>query len=88
VGSYWSKAVQIDVVGLRDDGWTDLGECKWGAVRSPRAVEDELAKKIQEYPNRRNATVGRRIFTRHERPAGEERGGTKWHSLEDLYRPL
>jgi uncharacterized protein DUF234 len=39
VGQYWSKTTQIDVVGLRDDGWTDLGECKWGAARSPKAVE-------------------------------------------------
>lgn len=36
VGEYWSKEVQIDVVGVRDDGWTDLGECKWGSVRSAR----------------------------------------------------
>ena len=27
-GAYWSKTTQIDVVGLREDGWTDLGECK------------------------------------------------------------
>lgn len=39
VGQYWSKSVQLDVVGLRNDGWTDLGECKWGPVRSRRAVE-------------------------------------------------
>ena len=33
-GEYWSKEVQIDVVGVRKDGWTDLGECKWGDVSS------------------------------------------------------
>jgi len=36
VGQYWSKTTRIDVVGLRDDGWTDLGECKWGTVRSSK----------------------------------------------------
>jgi uncharacterized protein len=34
VGQYWSRTTQIDVVGLRDDNWTDLGECKWGPVLS------------------------------------------------------
>ena len=29
VGEYWDRAVQIDVVGLRADGWVDLGECRW-----------------------------------------------------------
>ena len=24
IGEYWDKEVQIDVVGLRDDSWTDL----------------------------------------------------------------
>jgi len=51
VGQYWSKTTQIDVVGLRDDGWTDLGECKWGTVHSPKAVEQELEAKVREFPN-------------------------------------
>ena len=29
VGEYWDRIVQIDVVGLRADGWVDLGECRW-----------------------------------------------------------
>jgi AAA+ ATPase superfamily predicted ATPase len=85
VGDYWSKTVQIDVVGLRDDGWTDLGECKWGTAGSPKAVEQELDEKVRQYPNRRNATIGRRIFTRQAPPAGEGRAGVIWHGLEELY---
>ena len=83
VGEYWSPAVQIDVVGMRDDNWTDLGECKWGAVRSPRAVEAELERKAALYPNSRGATLGRRYFVRRK-PASRE-GAAGWSSLDDLY---
>ena len=83
VGEYWSPATQIDVVGMRDDHWTDLGECKWGAVRSPRALETELEHKVQRYPNSRGATLGRRYFTRRKPPARQ--GADGWYCLEDLY---
>ena len=83
IGEYWSQETQIDVVGVRDDNRTDLGECKWGAVRSPRALEAELDRKVKLYPNTRGATLGRRYFVRRK-PAARE--GTKgWYSLEDLY---
>ena len=86
VGEYWDKSVQIDVVGLRDDGWTDIGECKWGTVRSRPALEAELAAKVGAYPNPRGATLGRRAFLRC-RPAGtpREANGVRWHDLDDLY---
>ena len=84
-GAYWSKTTQIDVIGLRDDGWTDLGECKWGPVRSAKAVEEELERKVREYPNRRGATIGRRVFTRQGEPGGRGGDGVRWHNLEDLY---
>ena len=83
VGEYWSPATQIDVVGLRDDDWTDLGECKWGSVRSPDALESELERKLQRYPNNRGATLARRYFTRRK-PATRQ-GADRWYSLEDLY---
>ena len=86
IGEYWSKASQIDVVGLRDDGWTDLGECKWGSIRSTRSVEQELDRKAAAYPNRRGATLGRRIFVRRLPAAVQPASGTvRWHVLEDLY---
>ena len=83
VGEYWSPQTQIDVVALREDNWTDLGECKWGAVRSPRALEAELDRKASLYPNTRGATLGRRYFVRRK-PAARE-GSKDWYSLEDLY---
>ena len=83
VGEYWSPAVQIDVVGMRDDNWTDLGECKWGLVRSPRALQGEMERKAAFYPNSRGASLGRRYFVRRK-PAGmAESDG--WYSLDDLY---
>ena len=84
VGEYWSKSVQIDVVGLRHDGWTDLGECKWGPVRSRRAAESELENKVREFPNPRGATIGRRIFARQPLAVSEDTG-VRWHGLEELY---
>ena len=83
VGEFWSRTTQIDVVGMRDDNWTDLGECKWGPVRSPRALETELERKLEQYPNSRGATLGRRYFTRRKPAARRETDG--WYSLDDLY---
>ena len=83
IGEYWSPTTQIDVVGMRDDNWTDLGECKWGAVRSHRVLELELDRKATLYPNSRGATIGRRYFVRRK-PASKART-SGWYSLEDLY---
>ena len=83
VGEYWSPAVQIDVVGVRDDNWTDLGECKWGAVRSSRALEAELDRKAKAFPNRRGATLAYRYFVRRKPAEKEKVSG--WYSLDDLY---
>ncbi len=86
IGTYWDKSVQIDLVGLRDDGWTDVGECKWGAVPSATGLLKELDGKAGRYPNPRHATIGRRIFTRRRiahPPPGP--GVVKWYALPDLY---
>ena len=82
VGEFWSKETQIDIVGVRDDNWTDLGECKWGRFGSTRALVDELEGKIARYPNTRGATLGRRYFVRRK-PARASAPGR--YSLDDLY---
>ncbi len=84
IGEYWDPGVQIDVVGVRDDNWTDLGECKWGGIRSIKALKKELKAKAERYPNPKNHTISLHIFTR-----GPVRGGSiqgvRLHNLKELY---
>ena len=84
-GEYWDKNVQIDVVGVRKDGWTDLGECKWGDVNSMPALVKELDSRLPLYPNHREATLGRRLFVRSIKTRPKLSGVTL-HTLDDLYR--
>ena len=87
IGQYWDPKVQIDVVGLRDDGWIDLGECKWGDVSPAKAVA-ELEKKAALFPNPSNATIGRRLFLKSVSARQKEKLpiNTKIHELADLYK--
>ncbi len=86
VGEYWDKDVQIDLVGLRDDNWTDIGECKWVAFRSQRALVEEVRAKARRFQNARNATIGCRLFVQNGRQIPvKETEGVRWHSLEQLY---
>lgn len=82
IGEYWSKDVQVDVVGLRSDDWTDIGECRWGSVDSPGAVVSELRQRAGRYPNSRGATVGLWVFGREARDDVE---GVRWVGLEEVY---
>jgi uncharacterized protein len=86
VGEYWDKKVQIDVIGLRDDNWTDLGECKWGPIHSQKQLTAEIDRKVPLYPNPRNATIGRRIFLSKIPPKMDTTSADlRCHSLDDLY---
>jgi hypothetical protein len=83
VGEYWAGDVQVDVVGVRADDRTDLGECRWGEVCSLTTLAAELEAKVPLYPNPRNATVGRRLFVRQSRAKPPE--GFQVHTLAGLY---
>ena len=85
VGAYWDKAVQIDLVGLRDDHRTDICECKWGEIFSVPALIEELKAKMKKFPNPENATLQGKIFTR--RPIQVERlpEHVIVHDLKELY---
>ncbi len=87
VGEYWDREVQIDVVGVRQDNWTDLGECKWSDGASVTTTETELEQKVRRYPNPRNATIGRRLFLRSVRASRSRRDSDaiRVHTLADLY---
>ena len=74
------------MVGLRTDGWTDLGECKWSATVSLPTVAEELEQKVRSYPNARQATIGRRLFVRSlKKTRVANPTNIRVHTLEDLY---
>jgi AAA+ ATPase superfamily predicted ATPase len=83
VGEFWSPSAQIDVVGLRKDRWIELGECKWGGLKSFPSVVNELRDKVAAYPVG-GATVQLRIFTRNK-PRGALPAMVRAHSLAELY---
>ena len=87
VGEFWSKKAQIDVVGLRSDGWTDLAECKWGKIKSAEAIEHELMAKAQHFPCPNDVTINLRVFAKSVTKRQRNRkSGVTWHSLDDLYK--
>lgn len=85
VGEYWDKHVQIDVVGQRQDGRVDIGECKWGVVGSMPALVREVTDKMTRYPNRAGATLHGRIFTRQCPRSASLPANVSLHVLDDLY---
>jgi uncharacterized protein len=86
IGEYWNKETQIDVVGLRQDGWLDCGECKWGDVRSTKILTQELDIKASRYPNAQKYTLQRRLFTHHALPQKSIPSNFQCHCLEDFYK--
>ncbi|MCC6335225.1 MAG: ATP-binding protein [Myxococcales bacterium] len=81
VGAYWAKDVEIDVVAVREDGVTELGECKWGHVTAAE-LGRQLERKAQAYANPRNHTLRRHAFVRTWK--GKAPAGVELHQLKDL----
>lgn len=86
VGEFWSKEAQIDVVGVREDGVTDLGECKWGKPGGLQELAGELDRKSLHFPNARKATIQRHLFLRDLGKRVAIPKGITVHTLQDLYR--
>ncbi len=63
IGEYWDRAVQIDVVGLRADGWIDLGESRWPARAVLAQVARDLSTRATHYPAG-GRTIRQRVFVR------------------------
>lgn len=82
IGEYWDRDNQIDVIGLRADGWIDVGECKW-ADRAPLAdAVRELHARAGRYPAG-DRTVCPRLFLR--RAPRSPPAGVTVHDLAALY---
>jgi AAA+ ATPase superfamily predicted ATPase len=82
VGEYWDRDVQLDVVGLRSDGWIDLGECKWSGRPSLAGASRELDARIADYPADGRTTRGRVFFRRAPRTSASR---VAVHDLAELY---
>ncbi len=89
IGEYWDSRSQIDVVGVRDDGWVDLCECKWGSVPAAASLANDLDRKAEGYPKARGSTIARRLFTGKASRQGQRKasagGNILVHGLEDIY---
>jgi AAA+ ATPase superfamily predicted ATPase len=84
-GEFWNVKTQIDVVGVREDGVTDLGECKWGKPGSLLALATELAAKAAYFPNTRQATLQQLLFLRDTPGKAARPENVKIYTLADLY---
>ena len=82
VGEYWDRQTQIDVVGVRADGWTDIGECKWSGQGAPASFARELIGRAAAYPDR-TRMLKCRLFARTETKTAPD--GVTLHDLRDLY---
>lgn len=81
VGAFWSRDVEIDLVGVRSDQVTELGECKWGPVTAAE-LGRQLDQKVLHYPNPKNHTLRRHAFVRTWK--GKVPDGVELHRLADL----
>lgn len=82
IGEYWDRTIQVDVVGLRSDGWIDLGECKWSGPQSAADAAREIQRKAASYPAE-DRTIRRHLFFRRAPRARPSE--TMIHDLAELY---
>jgi hypothetical protein len=85
VGEYWDRATQVDVVGLRADGWIDLGECKWSGRPSLANAARELQHRVARYPSAGRTVRSHLFFRRAPRARSHE---VMVHDLVGLYEDV
>lgn len=81
VGSWWDRSAQIDVVGLRDDGITELGECNWGPVGLAE-LAGQIERRVEAFPNPKRHALRRHAFVKTWR--GKAPPNVRLHRLTDL----
>ncbi|HVV86557.1 MAG TPA: ATP-binding protein [Kofleriaceae bacterium] len=84
VGEYWDRETQLDVVGLRGDGWIDLGECKWADGASLADAAAELRTRAARYPAG-GRTSRAHLFLRRAPAARSRPADLALHDLASLY---
>ena len=82
MGEYWDRAIQVDVVGLRSDGWIELGECKWSDRASLASTTRDLLGAAARYPSA-GRTVRPHLFV-HRAPRTSP-DAVEVHDVDDLY---
>ncbi|MBZ0232880.1 MAG: ATP-binding protein [Deltaproteobacteria bacterium] len=82
IGEYWDRSTQLDVVGLRSDGWIDLGECKWSGRPSLASASREILQRAALFPADGKTVRAHLFFRKAPRRDGS---AVEVHDLDDLY---
>ena len=82
VGEYWDRAIQLDVVAVRTDGWIDAGECKWSERSAVADTARDLARRAAAYPADGRTVRAHLFLHRAPRTASD---GVVVHDLASLY---
>lgn len=72
------------MVGIRDDKWIDIGECKWGRISSGKSLKKEIEQKMKNYPPQKNYTIACHVFV-NRMARKMENTDVYWHTLDNLY---
>jgi len=86
IGAFWNSNTQIDVVGIRDDHWIDLCECKWTPGVSIKQIEKSLRDRCTNFPNPQNYTIKPRLFLKKAKKVQSTPSDITIHTLEELYQ--
>ena len=87
IGAYWDRSLQIDVMTEREDGITQIAECKWQSRPVSLETVEELRRKIKLYPNSQKHRLIPQLFSRSGFTAAvEKEPGLERYVLEDLYK--